>query len=219
MLTRRRALSAVAILLGALALWVAWDLADPRRHDLREFDGHQVGRLETAMWRSYYEHHPARLFLELAEVLRSQFHLPFWRSCLGAYHAARAAVVFQAGHSHRDYRRALPDLDRYYSLIRRASTTGFDVHRVASLELDWWIAHRERARHDPAELYRALAQLQAEIYRLPEERFAEHARARGEAMLLRDERAESGSPSEADWRRIGELLDRSWISLRTAVAH
>ena len=216
---RRRVLPATALLLGALALWIAWDLADSRRHDLREFDGHQVGRLETAMWRSYYEHHPVRLFLELTDILRSQFHLPFWRSCMGAYHAARAAVVFQRGHSHPDYRRALPDLDRYYSLIRRASATDFDVRRVASLELDWWIIHRERAHHDPAELYRALAQLQAEIYHLPAERFQEHARTRGEAMLIRDARAEAaGSPSEADWRRIGELLDQSWVSLRNAVA-
>jgi hypothetical protein len=28
------------------------DLSDKGRHDLRQFDGHEVARLETAMWRS-----------------------------------------------------------------------------------------------------------------------------------------------------------------------
>jgi hypothetical protein len=217
MLTRRRVLLTAAFLAGALALWVGYDLTDWRRHDLREFDGHEVGRLETAMWRSYYEHHPTRLFVELTQLLRDQFHLPFWKSCAGAYRAARAAVTFQAGHSRVDYERALPDLRRYYALIREASTSDFDVQRTAALELEWWIIHRERAHHQPSDLYRSLAELQAEIYGLPAERFEEHARTRGEAMLLRDARAEDGSPSEADWQRIGALLDESWMSLRNVV--
>ena len=103
-----RASLAAAFLAGALVLWIAFDLARSGAHDLRDFDGHQVARLETAMWRSYYDHQPIRLFAQLTELLRSQFHLPFWQSCLGAYHAARAAVVFQRGQSHAGYRLALP---------------------------------------------------------------------------------------------------------------
>ncbi|HUK15009.1 MAG TPA: hypothetical protein VLW65_01285 [Bryobacteraceae bacterium] len=209
--------AAAMAMAAVLALWIAHDLTDSTLRDLRQFDGHEVGRLETAMWRAYYEHHPVRLFVELSEMLRRQYHLPFWRSCVGAYYAARAAVVFQRGHSHADYMRALLDLDRYYALIRRASKTGFDAHRAALLELDWWIVHRERAQHRPEDLYSGLARLQSEIYRLPEERFEEHARTRGEAMLLRDARAGSGSPSETDWQRIAQLLDQSWVSLGAAV--
>lgn len=216
MLNRRPILLA-AVAPITLAVWIAHDLTDSTRHDPRDLDGREVARLETAMWRSYYEHHPVRLFLELTRTLRSQFHLPFWRSTLGAYHAARAAVIFQRGRFRGDYRRALPDLDSYYVLIRRSSTIAFDPGSAASLELEWWIVHRERARHTPADLERALAQLQSEIYRLPEARFTEHAHARAEAMLLRDARAESGSLSEADWQRIAALLDISWTSLRYAV--
>jgi hypothetical protein len=36
-------------------------------------------------------------------------------------------------------------------------------------------------------------------------------------MLLRDSAAEAGTVSEADWTRIGELLDRSWSTLREAL--
>ena len=214
---RHRAALVLGIVACALAFWIVIDMTDPRRHDLRDFDGHEVGRLETAMWRSYYEHHQVLLFRDLTVLLQRQFHLPFWQSVSGGYHAARAAVVFHGGHSHADYERALPDLNQYYRLIRRASETPFDAGRAASLELDWWIVHRERAQHPPGDLTLGLARLQAEIYQMPEERFLEHAAARAEAMLLRDSRAEAGGVSEDDWRRIGELLDRSWTSLRLAL--
>lgn len=203
----------------ALALWVVRDLTDRTRHDLRNFDGHEVARLETGMWRSYYDHQRLSLFLQLSELLRRQYHLPFWQSNIAAWHAARAAVVFQRGHGRADYTLALPDLERFYSMIQRHSRTSFHVDNVARLELEWWIVHRERAHHPPADLELSLAQLQAAIYRRPVGQFEDHAKARADAMLLRDARAEqAGSPSEDDWRRIGALLDRSWVGLQTVVS-
>ena len=101
----------IAVLL--LCAWIAWDLVDPRTHDAREFDGHEVARIETETWRSYYDHQPVKLFAQLTELLRMQYGFPFRRSALGAFYAARAAVVFQAGHARPDYTRALPDLVRY----------------------------------------------------------------------------------------------------------
>jgi hypothetical protein len=59
--------------------------------------------------------------------------------------------------------------------------------------------------------------LQAEIYRVPVEKLMEHARLRGEAIRIRDTRAESGGVKEEDWARIGDLLRESWRSLRNAV--
>jgi hypothetical protein len=194
---KRRLIAGVAV----VALWIAADLALPVHHDLRAFDPHEVGRMETEMWRSYYDHRPLRLFGELTTMLRRQFGLPLWRSCLGAWYAAHAAVVFQRG----DFELALPDLVRYYTLVRRSSATAFDVERVARLELDWWIAHRKR---DP-ELAALLARLQAAIYGRPESAFAEHGRLRAEAMAIRD--------AGGDWARIGALLDESWTSLAAAV--
>ena len=206
-----------AAALLAFALWIALDLAVPAPHDLRDFDGHEVGALETRMWRSYYDHHAVRLFTELTAVLRKQFHFPLWRSCLGAYYAAKAAVVFQAGHQRPDYLRALPDLERYYALIRQGSQAAFDDKKAAALELEWWIIHRQRAQHPPGDLEESLAALQAEIYQRPATAFTAHAHARAEAMLIRDEKAESGGVSEADWHRIAGLLDQSWVSLQQTV--
>ncbi len=200
---------AIGIGVALLAGWVAIDAAAPVRHDLRDFDAHEVGRLETEMWRSYYDHRPARLFGELTTLLRRQFGMPFWRSALGAWYAAHSAVVFQRGHERADYERALPELVRYYTLIRRASATPFDVSRVARLELEWWIIHRQRDRYTPADLARALAELQSAVYSRPVDAFLDHGRLRAEAMAIRD--------AGGDWNRIGELLDRSWVELKLAV--
>jgi hypothetical protein len=200
----------VAILSG----WILRDLSVARRGSLRRFDPHAAARIETEMWRSYYEHRQARLFTGLVELLRTQYHLPFWHACAGAYHAAKAAVVFQRGHNRGEYRRALPDIVQFYGLIHGASDTAFDVEKVSRLELEWWIVHRRR---DAAALERALAELESAIYRQPASDFVGHAKARAEAMALRDTRAAAGGVTDAGWSRIAALLDRSWSSLARAV--
>ena len=207
-------LSVVMILFAA---WAAYDLFSPRSAQLRNFDPDEVARLETAMWRSYYEHHRFRLFTELAELLRTQYHMSIVRSQLVAYYAAHAAIVFQRGQQRSDYEKALPDLVKYYESVRRMSDQPFDVNQVAKLELEWWIIHRQRAQHQPGDLDRALAELQSAIYNLPVDRFMEHGRLRAEAMAIRDTKAEQGGVSEADWQRIYALLHESWRSLHQAV--
>lgn len=128
----RRYLKIAAFGAAYLALWVTYDLSRSTRHDLRRFDPHEVARIETAMWHSYYDHRPVKLFVELSTLLRRQFELPFWRSCQGAYYAARSAVVFQKGRQRAEYLRALPDLVDYYGLIRGSSVTAFDTQRWRS---------------------------------------------------------------------------------------
>ncbi len=199
----------------ALAVWIAASLVPDGQHSLRRFDGAAVGRIETRMWRSYYEHRPMRLFRELTGLLREQYRLPFWRSVKSGYHAARAAVVFQRGHDRAGYALALPDLQAFYQDIRRGGDVPFDAREAARLELEWWIVHRERDRHPPEALERSLAALQACLYRAPAEVFAQHAKARAEAMLLRDQRG--SAITNDDWNAIGVLLDRSWIALAQAV--
>jgi hypothetical protein len=214
----RRILAIAGLLVLLLCAWILLSLTNHSRRDLRRFDGREVGRLETAMWRSYYDHRDVRLFGELISLLRQQYHLPFWRATAGAYHAARAAVVFQRGHGRPEFMLALPDIEHFYTLIRENSSTSFDVKKVSALELEWWIVHRERAHRNPADLVNALAALQAEIYHVPAARFAEHAKARADAMLIRDAQAEAGGVSQADWSCIEALLERSWVSLQNAVS-
>jgi hypothetical protein len=214
---RRRLLAITTALVLLLLAWVAYDLYAPRRTSLRDFDPDEVARLETAMWRSYYSRQRVRLFTQLSELLRTQYRLPLWRSNAVAFQAAQAAFVFKDGHSRADYEKALPNLFSFYKSIREVSDTDFDAQRAARLELEWWVVHRERQRHAPGDLDRALAALASEIYRVPAERLMEHARLRAEAMEIRDTRAEQGGVTEEDWKRIDELLHASWHSLWQAV--
>jgi hypothetical protein len=213
----RLPVAVVALLVVLVVSWIAFDLLGTRRTDIRRFDPDEVARLETAMWRAYYSRERVKLYEELGELLRRQYGFGYWKSQTVAYHAARAAFVFKDGKSREDYERALPDLVSFYGSIREASGSDFDPRRAAQLELEWWIVHRQRARHAPEDLPNALAALAAEIYRVPAARLAEHASLRAEAMRIRDDKAAQGGVTEDDWSRIDELLHASWRSLHQAV--
>ena len=208
----------VLLVVGVLlAVWIMIDLRRAHATEVRRFDADEVARLETEMWRSYYDRRRARLFFQLGELLRTQYRFPFWQSQRVAFHAARAAFVFKDGRGRADYERALPDLRAFYQAIRRVSDVPFDPERAARLELEWWIVHRERKRHEPGALARALAETAAEVYQVPAERLEEHARLRADAMAIRDEQAAGSGVTEADWARIDQLLHESWRSLHQAV--
>jgi hypothetical protein len=214
---KRFVLQIIGLIAVAILAWVIYDLYAPRTAHLRDFDPDEVARLETAMWRSYYEKQRLQLFTQLSELLRTQYNMPLVRSNRVAYYAANAAFAFKKGKRREDYEKALPDLVKFYESVRKMSDIPFAADRAARLELEWWIIHRERASHPPGDLERALAELQAEVYRVPIERLKDHGRLRAEAMTIRDTKAATGGVSEADWNRIDELLHQSWRSLAVAV--
>src|ERR1051326_1059504 len=98
---RKRAVRIVvrvsALVLALVICGVLYDLFYPRKTNLREFDPDEVARLETAMWRSYYEKQRVRLFNQMTELLRTQYHLTPVKSNVVAYYAANAAFVFKEG--------------------------------------------------------------------------------------------------------------------------
>lgn len=61
------------------------------RTDIRVFDADHMARLDTDMWRSYYDKKPVALHLQLGQVLRDEFHMTLARSYVTAFRAAHAA--------------------------------------------------------------------------------------------------------------------------------
>jgi hypothetical protein len=106
--TRKVIIRALALVLALIVCAVLYDLYFPRTTQMREFDPDEVARLETAMRRSYYEKQRLSLFNQLAELLRTQYHMPPARSKLVAYYAANAAFVFKKGEQRSDYEKTLP---------------------------------------------------------------------------------------------------------------
>lgn len=199
------------LLLTILIVWIAWDFAAPRKSDLQQFDPVAVGQLDAAMWKSYYERKPAKLFFQLARLMREQYRAPFWRSYYMAYTAARAAFVFKDGQGREDYAEALPPLRNYFRAINRLSDQPFEVDRVAELELEWWIIRREPDQYSYRDWERLLAEVVGQVYHLPAGRFADYAQQRTEAMLLRDRLGQAIRPQ--DWQMIEEKLVACWTAL------
>ena len=210
--TARYVAAATSIVVGLL---IGMDLVTSSHESFRDFDGARMGELDAAMWRSYYERKPARLFWQLAAAHREQFHTGFVRSFPIAYQAARAAFAFKDGRSREEYARALPDLQRYFGALNGIAAEPFDVEQAAKDELEWWIIRREPEQHTPDDWSRYIGSVASNIYQRPADAFAEYSRLRVEAMAFRDQRGEW--ITEADWSKISETLRQSWSSLAAAV--
>lgn len=126
----------------SLALVAAYAVV-PRQADLRAFDPAEMARLETAMWRDYYDKRYAALFYHLYQSTRTQFGFSPLKSLHIAFSAAEAARTFQPMRSRREADAALPALVAYYRDFAPAAPVAFDVEEAARLELDWWQARRE----------------------------------------------------------------------------
>lgn len=198
-------------LLTLLSIWISTDLWFPRHHDLRQFDPVAIGVLETKMWRSYYEKKPLQLFWQSAQLFRQQLKAPFWRSFNIAYHAAKAAFIFQKGNSRVAYQKALPDLQAFYQEVSKLSNRPLNVNQAARQELEWWIIRRYREEHPPEEWAKLQAQVAAEIYGVAPAQCEMYGKLRTKAMLYRDNLGER--IGVRDWGRIEGMLIGAWGSL------
>ena len=90
LLSGKRIVGLAAIFI-AVGVWLVIDLFGfgLASADLRDFDPDAVARLETDMWRSYYDRRQVLLFFQLAKTLRTQYHAPFLRSNVIAFRGAK----------------------------------------------------------------------------------------------------------------------------------
>ena len=175
-----------------------------------------MARLETAMWRDYYEKHYAALFYHLYQVSRTQFGFAPLDSFRIALSAAQAARAFQPTRSRAEADAALPYLLTYYGLLLRAAPAAFDIKQAARLELDWWQARREVVGP------RAYGLTVAEVAALTYGRSAHDPAItafgieRAEAMAYRD--AHGLAMSEDDWAKTDAELRHAYERLKAGTA-
>ena len=178
----------LALVLGAYASW-------PRHADLRGFEPAETARLETAMWRDYYEKRYAALLGHLYELSRTQFGFSPLDSFRIALAAAQAAKAFQPTRSREAAAAALPPLVTYYRLLASATPGGFDIAEAAWLELDWWQARREAV--GPEQYGVTIARVAAVIYGKPVGRPVatdiRHRPRRGDGLSRRARAGDDGS--------------------------
>jgi hypothetical protein len=181
------------------------------RKDLRQFDYTGLAKLDTEMWRAYYEHRFARLFSLLLQLMRKQFGFGLFLSLRGAYYAALAASDYRITIYREHFPRVEKRLVKLYKLMSENATEPFDYRKAAAIELEWWNIHRYPAKYKKP-LHVGLAEGAAAIYNGRPKDFAEYGRLRAEAMHIRDT-----MDKKADWPKIESLLTDSWQALHRAV--
>jgi hypothetical protein len=199
------------LVLSIVALAAAY-FSYPRHADLAAFDAGEMARLESSMWRDYYEKRYAALFADLYSVSRNQYGFSPLDSIELAVTAARAAKAFQPSTSRAEAEAALPMLTSYFGILAQAAKMPVEVEDVARTELAWWQARREDV---PTEQYgRIIARVATMLYGLDNEDVRRFGEQRAQAMAYRD--ARGADITEADWARITEQLDVAYRSLKRA---
>jgi len=211
-MNRRTVVFALAFACAAAGAYACW----PRHADLRGFEPAELARLETAMWRDYYEKRHLALFGHLYQLSRSQFGFAPLDSFRIALAAAQAASTFQPTRSREAANTALPSLETYYRLLASAVPGGFDVAKAARVELDWWQARREAVGPDQYGV--TVARVSAIVYGKPAEdpSLLTAGIGRADAMAYRDEIGEA--MTDPDWSEVECRLRRAYWSLKAAVA-
>jgi hypothetical protein len=111
---RGRTIFVLVLIVGAVGIYAGW----PRKADLRAFDPAAMARLETGIWRDYYEKRYPALFYHLDQVSRTQFGFSPIDSFRIALAAAEAAKTFQPTQSWQAANAALPALVNLLSAAR-----------------------------------------------------------------------------------------------------
>lgn len=209
----RRASWLAGLIVGVVALAAAYACV-PRQADLRRFDPDSMARLETAMWRHYYEKRYVALFRDLYEVSRREFGFSPLDSVRLAVAAASAARSSQPSGSRAEAEAALPALITYFRRLSGAAKTPVDVEDAARTELAWWQARREAVT--PEQYGLIVARVSTLIYGIDGDDVRQAGILRAQAMAYRD--AHEATMTEADWAAISERMQLAHGLLKKALS-
>ena len=183
------------------------------------FDPRRVGTLECRAWETYYRRRWLELLVASVGLVRAAFGMGVRGTLVGAWYVLRANQRW-APFPDNDPGAARAYMARFYALLARHETVGWDPRRAAELEVEWWRAHRE-AQHDRASrdaLVGALVNLYAYTYDAPPEAVRPAAQLRADAMEVSDAWVEAGcDPLDPLLARERVLLVRSFAALLAAV--
>lgn len=202
----------IVVALAAVLAWALW----PRTGDLRGFDSAAVARLETAMWRDYYERDYNDLMVQLYKLHHDEYHFSPAYSVQLAMKAGAAAKLFQPTTNRDEAQVALPELIKYFTLLQEKSGEDFDPIKVAAIELDWWQIRRET--NAPENYAPIVASVSEELFGVSNPLIKKAAAQRARMMRYRDDRRAAGAMQASDWKLIETNLIESYADLKKGVA-
>jgi hypothetical protein len=191
---------------------------------LRSFDPLRIADLEYRMWVAYYLRRWRNLLVASVGLLRLGFGADLTRILPGAWLMLRA-VQSWAPFPHNDPDGAQAHMRELYGLVRLRFGRPADPARAASLEIDWWRAHRRRqyAPH-PAEtgdeLVESVTRLYCYLFGAAAVAVRPAAVHRVRAMDLSDQWVREGCRTDSPLLPLERAaLVRAYAALLAAVHH
>jgi hypothetical protein len=191
---------------------------------LRSFDPSRIADLEYRMWVAYYRRRWTYLLAALARLVWLGSRTDLAYILQGAWLMLRAAQLW-APFPDNDPDGAQACMRKLYALVKLRYGQPADPARAASLEIDWWRAHRRRqyARH-PAEtgdeLVESVTRLYGYLFDETEAVVRAAAVQRVQAMDLSDQWVREGRRADSPLLPLERAaLVRSYAALLAAVHH
>ena len=188
----------------------------------RSFDPFRIADLEYRMWVSYYLRRWSRVLMASVRLLFLGFGAD-WVRALRCARLMMRAVRLWAPVPDNDPDGAQACMSELYALIRLRFGEPADPARAASLEIDWWRAHRKRQYSaDPAEtgdeLVDSVTRLYSYLYGQLEAAVRPAAVHRVQAMDLSDRWVREGCPPDSPLLPLERAaLVRAYSALLAAV--
>ena len=185
------------------------------KRDIRNFNPNIFAKLEADMWIAYYNHKFLSLFVLLFRLSYSHFHPNPFTTVSGAYHTARAAMVFRMTRGNEDRQKILKHLTKFYRLLSDRNEASFNYQKAAELELEWWLVDRYPKRYEKTRAV-ALSETMAAVYSAPADKLTVYGEKRAAAMeLLGDFHRDP--KSKVEWVKLRKLLQDSFRALHNEV--
>lgn len=189
----------------------------------KTFDPDKVAYYEKAGWEAYYDRNWLRAFRLMIQLNRAEFGMSLPAAVAGALDIVRASIAF-APLENNDVPKAQEYLRRYYEKARRAQLIEADADRLAKLEIEYWIVHRQLAiarKQDPQHagsiepMVQALALLHAALFNTTPAAMHPSAELRAQAAVAVDRITGRYSVDVAeDWRQVEHFLRQAYRSVQ-----
>jgi hypothetical protein len=186
------------------------------------FDPYRIADLEYRMWVAYYLRRWTHLLAAAVGLLRLGFGTAPARILRGAWLMLRAVQLW-APFPDNDPDGAQARMHDLYALVRLRFGEPADPARAASLEIDWWRAHRKRQyAPDPVktgdELVESVTALYCYLFGKTEAVVRPAAVHRVQAMDLSDQWVREGCPPDSPLLPLERAaLVRAYAALLAAV--
>jgi hypothetical protein len=201
-----------------------WWVSTGSLDELRSFDPVRIADLEYRMWVAYYLRRWTHLLAASIRLLRLGFGTDMARILRGAWLMLRAVRLW-APFPDNDPDGARAHMHELYALVRLRFGEPADPALAASLEIDWWRAHRKRQyASDPAEtgdeLVDSVTRLYCYLFGETEALVRPAAVHRVRAMDLSDQWVREGCRPDSPLLSLERAaLVRAYSALLAAVHH